>query len=88
MGIIIDKHLKFHEQCSLAVSKANRMLEIIAKSFEFLNEEMLLKVYTTMVRPILEYGNLIWGPHFKLDQIAIEKVRQATRLLPSLCHLT
>ena len=26
-----------------------------------------------MVRPILEYGNLIWGPLFKLDQKAMKK---------------
>ena len=57
------------------------MLGIIAKSFEFLNE-MFLRIYTTMVHPILEYGNQVWGSHFKVDQIAIEKVQcQATRLL-------
>jgi len=89
LGITIDKHLKFHQHCSQTISKANRMLGIIAKSFEFLNEEMFLKIYITMVRPILEYGNLIWGPHFKLDQIAIEKVqRRATRLLKPLLNLT
>ena len=33
------------------------MLGIIAKSFEFLNEEMFLRIYTTMVCPILEDGN-------------------------------
>jgi len=74
LGIIIDKQLKFHQHCSQGISKATRMLGIIAKSFEFLNEEMFLKIYTTMVCPILEYGNLIWGSHFKLNQIAIKNV--------------
>jgi len=65
------------------------MLGIIVKLFEFLNEEMFLKIYTTMVHPILEYGNLIWAPHFKLNQIAIEKVQcHATRLLKPLLNLT
>ena len=57
LGITIDSHLKFHEYYSLVISKANRMLGIIAKSFEFLNEEMFLRIYTTMVCPILEDGN-------------------------------
>ena len=48
------------------------MLGIIAKSFEFLNEELLLKLYATMFCLILEYGKIISGPHFKLDQIAAE----------------
>ena len=46
---------------------------------------MFLRMYATIVHPILEYGNQIWELHFKRDQIAMEKVqRQATRLLKSL----
>ena len=38
-----------------------------------------------MVRPILEYGNVIWGPHYVLDQRKLEGVqRRATKLVPSL----
>ena len=32
------------------------MLGIIANSFEFLNEESLLKLYTIMVHSIVEYA--------------------------------
>ena len=35
-----------------------------------------------MVRPILEYGNVIWGPHYVLDQRKLEGVqRRATKLV-------
>ena len=38
-----------------------------------------------MVRPHLEYGNIIWGPHFKQDMKAIEGgQKQATRMIPTL----
>ena len=38
-----------------------------------------------MVRPILEYGNVIWGPHYVLDQHKLEDVQwRATKLVPSL----
>ena len=38
-----------------------------------------------MVRPILEYGNVIWGPHYVLDQCKLEGVqRHVTKLVPSL----
>ena len=41
-----------------------------------------------MVRPILEYGNIIWHPYYKRQSIAIEKVqRRATRLIPELRYL-
>ncbi len=32
-------------------------------------------LYMSMVRPHLEYGNLIWGPHYKLDQQTVEIVQ-------------
>ena len=38
-----------------------------------------------MVRPILEYVSVIWGPHYVLDQRKLEGVqRRATKLVPSL----
>ena len=38
-----------------------------------------------MVRPILEYGNVIWGPYYVLDQHKLESVQwHATKLVPPL----
>ena len=38
--------------------------------------------------PHLEYGNVIWGPHFKMDQKEVERVqRRATKMVPSLKDL-
>ena len=46
---------------------------------------MLLQLYKSMVQPILEYGNVIWGPHYVLDQQTLEDVQwYATKLVPSL----
>ena len=45
-------------------------------------------LYKTLIRPHLEYGNVIWGPHFKMDQKAVERVqRRATKTVPSLKDL-
>ena len=46
---------------------------------------MLINLYKSLVRPIIEYGNTIWGPYYILDQQSIEKIqRRATRLLTGL----
>ena len=46
---------------------------------------MVSKLFTTLIRPTLEYSNSIWGPHFVLDQRKIEKVqRRATKMIPQL----
>ena len=41
-----------------------------------------------MVRPHLEYGNIVWFPQLKRQSVAIEKVqRRATKLIPMLKDL-
>ena len=36
----------------------------------------------------LEYRNIVWGPHFKLDQQGVERVqKRATRLIPNIKDL-
>ena len=82
---MIDQDLKFHEHTSFATNKANRVLGLIKKSFSYLNSDMLVHLYKSMVRPILEYGNIIWGPHYLMDQKKVEKIqRRATKLITGL----
>ena len=77
--------MRFHGHSTEITTKANRVLGMIKKSFEYLDPGILTKLFTTLVRPILEYNNPIWGPHFMLDQRRVEKIqRRATRLLPHL----
>ena len=46
---------------------------------------MLVSLYRSMVRAILEYGNVIWGPHYLLDQKKVETIQQrATKLINNL----
>ena len=85
LGVTIDNQLKFHRHTNIVVNKANQILGLIAKTFETLDEEILPRLYKALVRPHLEYGNVIWGPRYVMDQQAVERVqRRATRLIPSL----
>ena len=71
LGVYIDK---FHDHVAHAVSKWNRMLGLIKNRFSCLDEETISKLYKSLVRPHLEYGNVIWHPRFEMDKIAVEKV--------------
>ena len=65
--------------------KANRVLAYMRRGFINLNESILLQLYKSMVRPILEYGNVIWGPHYIFDQRKLEGVQLCvTKLVLSL----
>ena len=67
------------------VNKANRMLGMIRRAYTFLDGPTLTKLYTRLIRPLLEYSNVAWTPVFKRDQLLLENVqRRATKLVPSL----
>ena len=81
--------MKYHQQVSFATSKAMRMVGVIRKTFCSIPIDTFLSLYNTLVCPHLEYRNVIWGPFYMLDQNRIENVqRAATRLVPSIKHLT
>ena len=85
LGIIVDGQLKFHSHTTHVVSKGNRLLGLIKKSFEHITIHTLSLLYKSLVRPTLKYGNSIWGPHYLLGQQAVEKTqRRATRMIQSL----
>ena len=67
LGILFDSQLKFHDHTAQVTTKANQVLGLIKKSFDYLDPIMLTQLFSTLVRPILEYNNAIWGPHCALD---------------------
>ena len=82
LGIYIDSKLKFHVQTDFTTNKANRVLGLISKVFECKDSDVVLKLYKSLVRPLLEYNNTIWGPHYIMDQRKTEAVqRRATRMI-------
>ena len=55
------------------------------RAFKHLDKDSLLTIYKSLIRPHLEYGNLICSPRLKKHSIALEKIqRKATKLIPDL----
>ena len=89
LGIFIDKKLDFNYHITQIVKAANQKLGIIKRSFNYLDNNMFLKLYKALIRPQIEYGNTIWHPHWKKDIEQVEKVqRRATKYLTSLSRLS
>ena len=88
LGIHVDSQLKFREQAAAAIAKASRILAVIRRSFNAIDEITLPLLFRTMVRPHLEYANSVWGPFNREDQKRVERVqRRATRLVPGVRDL-
>ena len=71
LGIIIDGQLKFCKHVAATVNKARRLIN---KCFINLSSQTFPYLYKCIVRPYLEYGNIIWGLNYKVDEDEIEKV--------------
>ena len=85
LGVKIASNLKFSQQCVDATNKANRMLGFIKRNFLFKNKDVILPLYTSLVRPHLEYAVQFWSPHHAKDIAKLEGVqRRATKMIPSL----
>uniref|UniRef100_A0A8C5MT82 Reverse transcriptase domain-containing protein n=1 Tax=Leptobrachium leishanense TaxID=445787 RepID=A0A8C5MT82_9ANUR len=82
LGIIIDFKLSNNVQCQTAAAKASKVLACIKRGVHSRDENIILPLYKSMVRPHLEYAVQFWAPVLKKDIIALEKVqRRATKLI-------
>ena len=76
------------KQCSSAVSKANRILEMIKRNFVDRSKETVLLLYNSLVRPHLEYCCHVWSPLYSKHIRLLEGVqRRATKLINGMENL-
>ena len=58
-------------------------------AFHFLDKDMMGKIITTMIRPKLEYAEVIWSLHKKKHVLKLERIQRiATKMVPELRDLT
>ena len=72
------------------MNKANRIFGLIRnrRSYQYLDLESMKMLFTALVLPHLEFGNVVGAPHFQKDRLLIEGVQRcATKLVPGLTEL-
>ena len=88
LGIQVSSNLKYADQVSKASSKANSVLGMLKRTFVSRNKEIWKKLYTTYIRPHLEFAVSAWNPYLKKDIALLEKVQhRATKISPAIKNL-
>ena len=73
---VVDNKLTFSQHINSTVVKANQIVGMIRCSFKYMDKEICVQLFTSRVRPILEYGNVIWNPRLIRNIDAIERVQR------------
>ena len=70
LGVYIDNKLTFESHINNAVNKANRIMAIARKTYDYMDAKTFSYIFKGLVRPHLEYAASVWSPHtIKLKEI-------------------
>ena len=85
LKIIINHNLNFSSHIVTQVKKANKIMGLIRRSYTHLDRTSFRCLFSSLVRPHLEYCVSIWYSLLKKEEDLIENIlRQATKLIPGL----
>ena len=88
LGVTFDAELTFAEHIMTKARKANAIVGLTRRSFTYLDSKSFTNLYTSFVRPHLEYARCVWAPHLLKHVEILEKVQmRATKLVDGFGNL-
>ena len=81
LGLIFDKNGSWHSQLIHIVEKAWKRIAVMRKLKFQLDRKTLENIYTTFIRPLLEYGDIVWDNCTATEKLELNKIQnEASRI--------
>ena len=90
LGIILSSSLSWSPHISFVCNKSRKILGLLFRHFSpHSSPSTLIRLYISLVRPILEYGSIIWDPSYptlshSLDSVQFFALKIASKFRSSL----
>jgi hypothetical protein len=76
LGVYVDHNLNFSDHIENTVKKARNICYMLVRSISDKCPEIMIPLFKSLVRPVLEYGNAVWCPYKVKDVDFIEDVQR------------
>ena len=84
LGVTINNKLNWNSHINNICQKANNTLNFINRNFKTCPQKIKEQLYTSYVRPLVEFSGSVWDVHTKINIDQIERVqRRAARFVKS-----
>jgi hypothetical protein len=85
LGLKFSNDLKLSHHVANATKNAYYVLSKIRNTFTYFDSELVKLLYTSLIRPHLEFAIPVWNPYLKKDIDVLERVQhKITKLVPTL----